>query len=63
MAKGGVGREGMMQSDSEEEELEEGGRVFSCEMCIPPDAVVTVSRAAWLLGAVPWSLMARTSKL
>ena len=29
MAKGGVGREGMMQSDSEEEELEEGGRVFS----------------------------------
>ena len=56
MAKGGIGREGMMQSDSEEEELR-----FSCELCILPDAVVAVSRAAWLLGAVPCSLTAKTS--
>ena len=47
-----------MQSDSEEE-----GCMFSCEMCIPPGSVVAVSSAAWLGGAVPCLLMARTSKL
>ena len=40
-----------------------GRQVFCCEICLLADAVVAVSSAAWLSGAVPCSLMARTSKL
>ena len=47
----------------EHADRQSGRQVFSCEISLLADAVVAVSSAAWLSGAVPCSLMARTSKL
>ena len=61
---GGLALQGMAEDGLEGacREAKSGRQVFICEISLLADAVVAVSSAAWLSGAMPCLLMARTSK-